>query len=79
LEEKLYQVLISVAKQVGYPIKGGWSVNLHLTHEEIGFLAGIHRVSVTRALKKLRDKGKIFQERNTLFFPFVALATESFL
>jgi CRP/FNR family transcriptional regulator, cyclic AMP receptor protein len=74
LEEKLYQVLISVAKQVGYQSKDGWSLDLHLTHEEIGFLAGIHRVSVTRALKKLREKGKILQEKNTLFFPNLNLS-----
>jgi len=74
MEEKLYQVLVSVAKQVGYPTKGGWSVKLHLTHEEIGFLAGVHRVSVTRTLKKLRNKGKIFLEDNMMFFPNLNLS-----
>lgn len=69
MEEKLYQVLINVAKQVGTERENGWSVDLPLTHEEIGFLAGIHRVTVTRVLKKLRDAGKIFQEGNALFFP----------
>lgn len=74
MEEKLYQVLICVAQQVGYESKGGWSLNLPLTHEEIGFLAGVHRVSVTRALKKLRTQGKIFQDKNTLFFPNLNLS-----
>jgi CRP/FNR family transcriptional regulator, cyclic AMP receptor protein len=74
MEEKLYQVLVSVAKQVGYQSKEGWSLDLHLTHEEIGFLAGIHRVSVTRALKKLRNKGKIFLENNRMFFPNLNLS-----
>jgi CRP-like cAMP-binding protein len=34
------------------------------THEELGFLVGAHRVSITRAIKAL--KGKIIQEGRTL-------------
>lgn len=72
-EEKLYRVLVNVAKRIGYQTKRGWSIHLHLSHKEIGFLAGIHRISVTRALKKLDLKGKIFQKNNTLFLPNIIL------
>jgi CRP/FNR family transcriptional regulator, cyclic AMP receptor protein len=36
------------------------------THEELGFLVGAHRVSITRAIKALKESGKIIQEGRTL-------------
>lgn len=67
LEERLYQVLVNVARQVGTPVPGGWNIAFPLTHEEIGFLVGAHRVSITRALKKLRDTGKVRTKGRYLF------------
>lgn len=67
LEERLYEVLLNVARQVGVPGQGGWSIALPLTHEEIGFLVGAHRVSITRAMKKLRETGKINSNGKILF------------
>lgn len=69
LEEKLYKALASVARQVGAPQHDGISINFPLTHEEIGFLVGAHRVSVTRALGKLKKDGKIVMTERRLFFP----------
>jgi len=53
---------MNVARQTGTRVSGGWSIAFPLTHEEIGFLVGAHRVSVTRALAKLRDTGKVRTE-----------------
>ncbi len=67
IEERLYKVLVNVAEQVGTPEPGGWSIAFPLTHEEIGFLVGAHRVSITRALKKLKDLGKVKSQGKFLF------------
>lgn len=67
LEDRLYEVLVNVARDVGAPSPGGWTIALPLTHEEIGFLVGAHRVSVTRALGKLRDAGRVRTEGKGLF------------
>lgn len=67
IEERLYKVLWMVAEEAGNPVAGGRTIAFPLTHEEIGFLVGAHRVSVTRALGKLRDTGKIKTTGKMLF------------
>jgi CRP/FNR family transcriptional regulator, cyclic AMP receptor protein len=67
LEDRLYEVLVNVAWEVGARAPGGWTIAFALTHEEIGFLVGAHRVSVTRALGRLRDTGKIRMSGKQLF------------
>jgi CRP/FNR family transcriptional regulator len=67
LEDRLYQVLTMVARQVGSRVPGGWDLAFPLTHEEIGFLVGAHRVSITRALKKLKDSGRVRSRGRYLF------------
>lgn len=67
LEDRLYEVLVNVAWEVGSRAPGGWTIAFPLTHEEIGFLVGAHRVSVTRALGRLRDTGKIRMSGKQLF------------
>ncbi|MGA2984548.1 MAG: Crp/Fnr family transcriptional regulator [Terriglobia bacterium] len=69
LETRLYEVLVNVAQEVGTRGPGGWTIAFPLTHEEISFLVGAHRVSVTRTLGKLRDMGKI---RTTGKFLFIS-------
>jgi len=67
LEDRLYEVLVNVAWEVGEPAPGGRAIAFPLTHEEIGFLVGAHRVSVTRALARLRHAGKIRMSGKQLF------------
>jgi CRP/FNR family transcriptional regulator len=74
LEARLYEVLVNVACEVGAPAPGGWTIALPLTHEEIGFLVGAHRVSVTRALARLRRTGKIRMSGKHLFVRDLAIA-----
>lgn len=67
LEDRLYEVLINVARDMGTPSPGGWTIALPLTHEEIGFLVGAHRVSVTRAIGKLKETGRVRTLGKSLF------------
>lgn len=66
LEEKLYQVLAQVAAEHGEPGPGGLRLSMPLTHEELSFLVGAHRVSITRALKGLRNSGRVIQQGREL-------------
>ena len=51
LEERLYAVLSTVAREHGTRTEAGLVIEFPLTHEELSFLVGAHRVSVTKALK----------------------------
>ena len=51
LEDRLYRVLVSVAQEHGFQNRKGLVIQFPLTHEDLSFLIGAHRVSVTRALK----------------------------
>lgn len=60
LEEKLFGVLLNVAREHGFVDEaGGYRLEMPLTHEDIGFLIGAHRVSVTRIMKRLKETGRI--------------------
>jgi CRP/FNR family transcriptional regulator len=69
LEDRLLKVLTDLAREHGRRAQMGWSLALPLTHRELGMLVGAHRVSVSRALKSLRDSGLIAQEGSTLLIP----------
>lgn len=66
LEERLYRVLVNVAREHGSPEKGGLAVAMPFTHEELSFLVGAHRVSITKAMKGLKSSGRIIQEGRRL-------------
>jgi len=70
LEDRLYGVLSSVAREHGAKSPKGFVIRFPLTHEDLSFLVGAHRVSITRAMKSLREAGKIIQEGRTLTLPF---------
>jgi CRP/FNR family transcriptional regulator, cyclic AMP receptor protein len=75
LADRVYEVLVNVAWEVGARAPGGWTISFPLTHEEIGFLVGAHRVSVSRALARLRDMGKIRTSGRQLFICDLAIAS----
>jgi CRP/FNR family cyclic AMP-dependent transcriptional regulator len=66
LEDRLYQVLTQVAREHGVKSPRGSQIQFPLTHEELGFLVGAHRVSITKAMKNLKEAGRILQEGRTL-------------
>ncbi len=74
LEERLYVVLLQFARDHGVVRREGVAIRFPLTHEELGFLVGAHRVSVTRAMKSLTQAGKILRQGHTLVLPQFPLA-----
>jgi CRP-like cAMP-binding protein len=69
LEERLYAVLTTVAREHGRRTDAGLVIEFPLTHEELSFLVGAHRVSVTKALKSLGEAGKVIREGRRLILP----------
>lgn len=47
LEDRLYSVLVNVAQEHGVKSPKGFVIQFPPTHEELGFLVGAHRVSIT--------------------------------
>ena len=69
IEDRLYRVLNSVAKEHGAPSPEGVVIQFPLTHEDMSFLTGAHRVSITRAMKGLKKAGKIIHDDKRLVLP----------
>lgn len=69
LEERLYHVLETVAREHGRETEQGLVIHFPLTHEELAFLTGAHRVTVTRALKALRRSGRLLLDGRHLVLP----------
>lgn len=61
LEERTYAVLANVACKLGRAHPRGRLIEVPLSHEEIGRLVGAHRVSVTRAMARLRRAGRLLR------------------
>ncbi len=74
IEDRLYRVLSSVAKEHGSRTSRGVVIQFPLTHEDLGFLTGAHRVSITRAMKALKSAGKIIHENRRLILPSLKTA-----
>ncbi len=66
LEDRLYGVLSQVANEHGTMTLKGAVIQFPLTHEDLSFLVGAHRVSITRAMKALRESGRVVSEGRTL-------------
>lgn len=73
IEERLYRVLCNVAKKHGSESSRGVVIQFSLTHEDLSFLTGAHRVSITRALSALKRAGKIILEDKRLTLPALSL------
>ena len=74
IEDRLYSVLSNVAKEHGTNTPKGIVIQFPLTHEDLGFLTGAHRVSITRAMKALKGAGKIIHEDRKLILPLMQSA-----
>lgn len=53
---RINKLLYSLSKQFGKECGSGTEINLLITHREIGFLTGLHRVTVTNILNKLKKE-----------------------
>ncbi len=74
IEDRLYRVLSNVAKEHGAQSPLGVVIQFPLTHEDLSFLTGAHRVTITRALKALKKAGKIILEDRRLILPALKIA-----
>ena len=74
IDDRLYRVLSTVAKEHGTLTPRGVVIQFPLTHEDLGFLTGAHRVSITRAMKALKESGKIIHEARQLILPTLKTA-----
>lgn len=74
LEQRLYQVLVQVAKEHGQKQGHNLILPMPFTHEDLSFLVGAHRVSITRAMKELKSSGRLIQEGKTLILPLLEVA-----
>jgi len=74
IEDRLYRVLRNVAKEHGEQNPQGVMIQFPLTHEDLSFLTGAHRVTITRALKALKKAGKIILEDRRLILPALKIA-----
>lgn len=74
LESRLYRVLVNVAREHGVKTAQGLTIQFPLTHEDLSFLVGAHRVSITRAMKVLKESGRIAQEGRMLIVSDQAVA-----
>lgn len=59
VQDRLFRVLCNIANEHGIHDDRGYHVAFSLTHEELGFLLGVHRVTVTRAMKELTRTGRV--------------------
>jgi len=66
IEDRLFRVLSNVAREHGKTVPEGRVIRFPLTHEDLSFLTGAHRVSITRAMKALKDTGKIILQGRKL-------------
>ena len=71
LENRLHRILSQVAREHGTKVEGGFELGFPLTHEELGFLVGAHRVSVTRAMRSLTGCGKVVRKGRKLVLPLI--------
>lgn len=74
VEDRLYRVLSTVAQEHGATTSQGTVIQFPLTHEDLSFLTGAHRVSITRAMKALKRAGKIIHEDKQLILPSLEIA-----
>ena len=66
LGARLYQVLPHHGPGARREEPGRPRDTVPLTHEDLAFLVGAHRVSVTRALKELKKAGSVVQHKRHL-------------
>ncbi|NDV26301.1 Crp/Fnr family transcriptional regulator [Desulfovibrio sp. JC010] len=59
LADRLYSVLSGISKEHGCVVGDSCRIPFKLTHDELAFLVGAHRVSITKAMQVLVSKGRI--------------------
>jgi len=66
LEGRLYSVLSNISKEHGCIVGNAYKLPFRLTHDDLAFLVGAHRVSITKAMQALVAKGRISCENKII-------------
>ena len=61
----------------GVAVDRGVRIQFPLTHEDLSFLTGSHRVTITKALKKLKKAGKINKEGRSYILSATIVSSDS--
>ncbi|GAC1414582.1 MAG: hypothetical protein NVSMB64_24790 [Candidatus Velthaea sp.] len=61
---RLYRTILELAKQFGKEDAGGTLIDIPLTHQRLADMIGSNRVTVTRKLHELQERGVIEGRRN---------------
>lgn len=69
IEDRLYSILRNIAKEHGVASAKGLKVQFSVTHEDLSFLTGAHRVTISRTMKTLKEAGKVIFENRRVILP----------
>jgi CRP-like cAMP-binding protein len=61
---RLYRTLLELAREFGKVESGATLIDIPLTHQRLADMIGSNRVTVTRKLHELSDRGVIESRRN---------------
>jgi len=64
VEERLRQLLVLLAVELGSPIATGVRLQVRLTHQDLANTIGTTRVTITRLLNRFRQQGWIAVDKN---------------
>ncbi|SKA25605.1 CRP/FNR family transcriptional regulator, anaerobic regulatory protein [Trichlorobacter thiogenes] len=67
LKNKLYELLLNLGGEYNNSSNNFIEIDFPISHEELGFLIGAHRVSITKAMNLLKKTGLIRKEGRNLF------------
>lgn len=75
VEDRLYQLLLLLKREFGEEVPGGTRLQLRLTHQEIANAICTTRVTITRLLGKLQQRGWIIRDQER----YITLTPEAFV
>jgi CRP-like cAMP-binding protein len=64
IEERLRQLLLLLAQEVGEPCDQGTRITIKLTHQQLASAIGTSRVTITRLLGTLRQENFAYQDQD---------------
>lgn len=67
VRDRFYQLLLLLKQEIGQPVEGGTRLGVRFTHQDFADACSTTRVTITRLIGKLQDKGGIkFDSKNCI-------------
>lgn len=60
-EDRILELLERLSHHLGTPHPAGTRIDIHLTHDQVAAMTATSRVTVTRALQRLRKEGRVLE------------------